>query len=207
MSALAALAACGCGARGDVDLLEARLRQQEDSLARLESQLAAARSELSVVEKERNDLRQQLAGRSETILLPEQAHAFYRAAGIEFNKLLTGGFHQDGRPGDEVLNAVLMPRDADGELLKLPGAIALEVLDLAKPPDEQRIARWEFSEEETREHWHRALIGSGYVFRLPWPNRPESPELLLHGRLTTPDGRQFDTSQVIRVAPPLTATR
>jgi len=204
MSLLAALAVCGCQVQGKLDLLESQLRRQEGRQADLESKLAAARIDLAVSRKEADALQAQLAGRGEKTILPEQADVLYRATGIQFNKLMTGGLDRDNRPGDELLTAVLVPHDADGELVKLPGTIQLEVFDLTKSGDRQRIGRWEFSVEKSRDLWHRGWIRSGYLFKLPWQEIPESSELLLHARLTTVDGRQFDTSQTIRITPPHT---
>ena len=197
----------GCAAPDSVELLEAQLRQQEDRLIQLERELSEARRELQVARQDAEGLRVQLTGTGRTGVLPEQADVLYRAAGMKFNTLLTGGQDVDGNPGDEALNVVLIPHDADGDLLKLAGEIRLDVLDLSLPDDKQRIGRWEYSAKESREHWHSGFLGTGLQFRVPWQTPPQSGELLLHARLTTPDGRQFDASQPIRVTPPQSVSR
>lgn len=204
---LIALTVCGCGGRRNVDVLEGRLRHQEALLADLESKLESNEAELHVSQKTVETLRSQLAGRGEETILPEQASVLYGATGIRFNQLLTGGHDIDGQPGDELLNAVLIPHDVDGELVKLPGTIQLDVSDLTKPRGQQLIGSWEFSTKESRAFWHRGFISSGYIFRLPWQQVPETPELLLHARLITPDGRQFDKSQIIHITPPSMQSR
>ncbi len=202
MPLLMLVALSGCAGRGTLDLLEARLREQEDAISRLKSKLAAATTELTAARKQTHALRDQLAGRGEKTLLPEQADVLFRATGIRFHKLLTGGDDGDGIPGDELLSALVIPHDADGELVKLPGAIQLDVSDPTKPPGQQRMGAWEFSVEESRAFWRRGFVGSGYLFRLPWKQVPETSELVLHARMTTPDGRQFDATQIIHVTPP-----
>lgn len=207
MSILLALAVCGCGLRrGNVDLLEARLRQQEDRLYELQSQLAQAHTELTTARRETDLLRDQLANRGTAALLPEQTTVLSRVEGLGIDPLLSGGLDRDEKPGDDLLAAMVTPRDADGNVLKLPGTLRLELFDLARPADKQRIGQWEFDPEQTRDHWHNGLLGSGYRFRLPWQQIPQHEALLLHARLTTADGRQFDASETLRINPPTPAS-
>lgn len=198
------LAIAGC-ARGNVDLLEGRLRQQEQILASMRSELQSTRNELSLTQQEANSLRSQLQGRGEQALLPEQARTLYQASGVSFNKLLTSGVDKDGRPGHELLNVVLAPHDADGELVKLPGTVELAVIDPSQPDQQQTLGRWQFDAEQCREHWYRGFIGSGYQFELPWQTPPQHRELVLHARFTTTDGREFTAQQLLEVEPPANA--
>ncbi len=197
------LAFNGCAwRRGNADLLEARLHQQEQSISRLESQLESSYSDLAAARADADAVRNQLQARGESTLLPEQADVLYRVNGIRFQKLLTGGLDRDGAPGDEMLTAVLMPVDGDGESLKLPGTIELTLLDLSLPTDQQRIGNWWFSADESRAYWHSGFLGSGFRFSLPWQQIPSSKNLILHARLTTTDDRQFDTSTELKVQEP-----
>jgi outer membrane murein-binding lipoprotein Lpp len=202
----AALAfAAGCATRGRVDLLESRLRQQEDSIATLESDLSRSQSHLEAARREAADLRTRLASAGDRGPI-EQTSALGQATGISLNKFLTGGLDRDSVPGDELLSALVVPSDADGNLVKVPGDILLSVLDLSKPEHEQLVGRWEFKAAESEQLWHSGFLGSGYVLRVPWQRPPQSSNLLLHARLTTTDGRQFDTSQSIHVNPPPAGT-
>ena len=197
------VAACvgGCAGRGNVDLLESRLRQQQDAVSDFQSQLRSAQSELIAARRETDVLRNQLADRGERTLLPEQADALFRVSGIRINKLRTGGLDRDNRPGDDVFSVVMVPHDTDGEPVKLPGTIEVELFDLANSGSEQRIGNWSFDIEESHEHWHRGLFGTGYLFRLPLESSPAHAELVVHCRLSTSDGRQFDVSETITVEP------
>ncbi len=201
-----ALALAGCAARGDRELLESRLREQEDALARAEQDLQATRAELKVAAREVDAMRKE---RRSPALLAEQAQVLYQVESVRFNNLLTAGRDLDGEPGDDGLSIVLTPLDADSELLKLPGIVELELLDLALPHDQQQVGTWKFSAEETRTHWHRGLVSSGYLFEVPWKRRPQSKDLTLYARFTTPDGRRFNATQQLAIvlpddsAPPL----
>lgn len=201
MLALALPGFIGCAARGNVELLESRLRLREDRMVELESNLTSARTELAASRRESNALRTQLAGRGDTPILPEQADVLYRANGIRFNKLRTGGINSDDSSGDDLLTAVLVPHDGDGEPVKLPGEIDLQLFEGTDSQTMREIGNWKFDVETSHDHWHRGFLGSGYLFRLPWQKPPQKSQLTLHARLTTADGRRFNTTQLVNVTP------
>jgi len=178
------------------------MRQQEDALYAAESELAANRSELTATRLEVDALRTQLAQRGESTILPEQAHALYRATGIRINKLRSGGLDNDDQPGDDEFLAVVTPHDADGELIKVPGDIELELYDMALPEKDRRIGQWEFGVGKAHNNWQSGLMGAGYQFKVPWQQQPTNSELVLHARLRTTDGRSFDASEPIVIEPP-----
>lgn len=197
----AAALAVGCSSRGQMEVLESRLRTQEDSIAQLKSQLSTSETQLQAAHRETLDLKTQLADKSGGTKA-EQFSALGQVQGIALNKLLTGGLDRDGSPGDELLSTVIVPTDADGNLVKVPGTLDVTVLDLSKPEGEQRVGHWEFGPKDSDSLWHQGFLGSGYLVRVPWQATPQSPTLLVHARLKTVDGRQFDTSQSIRIVPP-----
>jgi hypothetical protein len=192
----------GCSLGGDVDLLEARLRNQEDRQFELEAALKKSRSELEIVQRQNDMLHNRLPGNNSGNILPEQADVLFRAKGIRIQKWMTGGLDRDDQPGDELLTLVIAPHDDDGETVKLPGTIQLRLLDPAMPEDGQRIGEWTFTSEESRRHWHKGMIASGYQFRLPWQQVPHSSKLMLHATLTTSDGRKLHAGEFIHVEPP-----
>jgi len=197
----AAALAVGCSSRGQMEVLESRLRTEEDSIAQLKSQLSASETQLQAAHRESLDLKTQLAEKSGGTKV-EQFSALGQVQGIALNKLLTGGLDRDGSPGDELLSTVIVPTDADGNLVKVPGTLDVTVLDLSKPEGEQRVGHWEYGPKDAEGLWHQGFLGSGYLVRVPWQATPQSSTLLVHARLKTVDGRQFDTSQSIRIVPP-----
>jgi hypothetical protein len=193
--------AAGCASTGQIEVLESRLRRQEDAASQLQARLTESQNQLQAAKRETVDLQTQLA-EGKKIAHAEQVSALGTVEGISLNKYLTGGLDRDGVPGDEMLSAVVVPADADGNLVKAPGSVILTVLDLSKPEAQQRVGRWEFGPKDSESLWHSGFLGSGYVVRVPWQTTPESPTLLVHARLKTIDGRQFNTSQSIRITPP-----
>lgn len=202
MFVLLAAALSGCGTRRATDLLEARLRLQEDRLAQLESELAEAQISLDAGRRENEALYARLASSGEQVVLPEQAEPLVRATGIRINEWMTGGLDRDGVPGDDLLSAVVVPHDARGNLVKLPGTVEIELRDLSKSADRQSLGAWTFESRESRTHWHDGALASGYLFELPWQSVPESSEIVLHARLTTADGRRFGATATVRITPP-----
>ncbi|MFN0052595.1 MAG: hypothetical protein ACKV0T_10405 [Planctomycetales bacterium] len=200
--ALAAVWVAGCKLRGDVEVLESELRRQEQTQEELARELQSAREELRVTRAAADSLRAQLADRGQTTLVAEQAEVLHKVQGIKFNTLVTAGVDRDAQPGDEGIAVLLLPVDEQGDLVKLAGAVELELHDLSLSGDDQRLGRWEFSSEEVRQRWHRGFVSSGYLFQLDWQRLPVASELTLHARLTPPDGRQFDATTQLKVAPP-----
>ncbi len=192
----------GCAGTGKRDVLESRLRHQEEMLSRYQAQLDRAETELEIARRETASLRTQLAESRNGHPPHEASDASFRVAGVAFSTLMTGGTETDDQPGDDGLTVVLVPQDADGELVKVPGTVEIEAFDLSHPEGAQRIGHWRFDADESYRYWHNGVIQSGYQFELPWQDLPRSEKVLLHGRIVAADGRQFDTTHTIRIDPP-----
>lgn len=202
MSVLLALVASGCRARGELEMLETELRRQEDLRVEAEQQVSSLQQELRVARTENSQLHAQLRKRGDLTLVSEQVAVLSRVESIKFNMLLTSGVDRDGQPGDEALSVLVMPVDESGDLIKLPGAVELELLDLSLPPNQQRTGAWKFDVDDVRERWHKGFLAAGYLFQLDWQQAPVSSELTLHAKLTAPDGRAFDVTTQLKVTPP-----
>lgn len=198
---LAAFASGGCVSRGNVEALEARLRQTQDDLRRSEKQLTRAQTDLDLARKE-TDLLQKQVAQTEQLkgsLIPEQTQALARIAGLSINKLMSGGKDRDGDRLDDAMQVIVSPLDGDGDLVKIAGQMEIEAYDMARTGDDKRIGRWVFDSSEARKNWHSGFLSSGYQFQLPWQQPPSGKNVLVHARLTTSDGRQFDTDQTLVV--------
>lgn len=196
------LLAGGCLPRNaSVDLLHARLRQNEEQLADLQASLNTSQSQLKQARREIDTLRTELAEGGHSRIPPEQAAALVQVTRIEVQPWLTGGVDKDDDPGDDALAVHFVPRDDQGEIVKLPGAVKITLTDPAAPPDQQLVGSWAFNPEECREQWTRGLMGGGYQFTLPWEDSPRNSRLVVHVEYETPDGRSFDDTQLVRVNP------
>ncbi|MBX3437890.1 MAG: hypothetical protein KF861_10400 [Planctomycetaceae bacterium] len=203
MLPLAALAGVvGCAGTKKIDLLESRLRHQEDMISRYQAQLERAQTELEIARRESASLRTHLAEQPPGTAPRDELDISLRATRIEFSTLMTGGLNLDGEPGDDALSVVLIPEGPDGELVRVSGTVEIEAFDLSHPQGAVRIGYWVFDPNESQRSWHKGVIQSGYQFGLPWRDLPQAEKILLHGRIVALDGRQFDTTHTIRIEPP-----
>lgn len=202
LTAVIAVGVCvwgGCATRGNVELLEAELRRQEERVRQYQTQVSDLRQELALAWRELDQLRGALARSEGVRLAEEQTRALAAATGLTIHSLLTGGQDRDGRPGDDVIHAVLYPSDERGELVKLAGALEIEVIELSEQP--RPLGQWSFTTEQARELWHSGFLTSGFKLELPWAVPPQHPEVLLKAKLHTPDGRTFQATRVVTIDP------
>ena len=205
LSGWAVLLWCGCASRGQLEMLEAEVRQHKDSLYRAETKTSELESQLVLARRETELIRSQVAASGGQAPLPEQTGNLVRLAGVKINTLLSGGKDRDGQPGDDLLVALISPHDEQGDLVKIAGEVEIEAYDMTRPGDDKRVGRWTFTPEQAAKAWHSGFVGAGLQFELPWQAVPANKELLVHARLRTTDGRQFDTNSPLKVVPPASA--
>ena len=201
LSGWAVLLWSGCASRGKMELLEAEIRQSQDSLYRAEAKRTELQSQLAQSRREAELIRSQVAASGGQAPLPEQTGNLVRLAGVKNNTLLSGGKDRDGQPGDDLLVALIAPHDEQGDLVKIAGVVEIEAYDMTRSGDDKRVGRWTFDSEQSAKAWHSGFVGAGLQFELPWQEIPTNKELLVHARLRTSDGRQFDTSSPLKVSP------
>ncbi|TXT32908.1 MAG: Uncharacterized protein FD138_2017 [Planctomycetota bacterium] len=202
LSLLAVVAAAGCASRGNVDLLEARLRDQEDQLRSLHAQVDRTNSELTAARRLNDTLRQKLvqpASHDQTVDLSER---HFQITSLKINSLLTGGFDRDGQSGDDQITLVFAPTDRSEKPVQVPGRIECELFDRSRPADQQRLGLWSFDSARTNAAWQKTLGSFGFRFELPWQTTPTSTDLELCVRFHTQHGDQFETSTPIRITLP-----
>lgn len=118
-----------------------------------------------------------------------QAEDPFKAVAINFNRM-TGGYRGEGK-GDEGIRVVFTPEDGRGDMVKRPGALELDLYDLALEGKDQKIGHWEFTVDQLSRQWVSGLGISTYSLKLKWPNGqpPKHRELTLLARFVTLDGR------------------
>jgi hypothetical protein len=199
---LGLLALAGCAARGNLDALESELRQQEDLRVALEDRLSRLETDLRVAQSDADSLRSQLAKSGRQTLPMEQSQALHRASKLTLHAMMTGGWDNDPAPGDEGLTVLLSPVDEHGDLVKLGGDIEVELLDLSQSGEQQRLGSWSIPRDEVSGLWHKGLLGSGFLVRVPWQSIPQNERLTVVARLKTVDGRKFDATHQVVITPP-----
>ena len=77
-------------------------------------------------------------------LTPEEASQTYPLRSLALGRQ-TGGLDEDGRPGDEALQVLVEPRDADGHTLKVPGTLVIRTLEITPEGIKKPLSAWEIS--------------------------------------------------------------
>lgn len=145
----------------------------------------------------------------DTRVVPAQAIALdpradnTRVSRITLNRALTGGYERDARFGDAGVTVLVEPRDAQGQVVAAPAPISVVVLDRGLSGEAARVARWDFTAEQTAALFRKTPYGEGFYLEMPWPGSPPvHSQLHLFVRYTTQDGRNLEASHQIQVALP-----
>jgi len=187
---IAVCLASGCSTRKETDLLEARLRDQEERLTQTLDDLQRTRSELELTRKESQDLRTQLVRKGRPVLQPEQADVFYRLSGLRIDPLQSA-ILPASHESERILNLVVTPVDQYDQPLKYPANLTL----IAKAKDAE-IARLDYQAAEVAAKWSEGWLSSGYVLQIPIATaKLEAEAIAVEVQFLTPDGRDF-SSQV-----------
>ena len=115
----------------------------------------------------------------------------------------TGGRDGDASGGDEALQVVVQPLDADNQAVKVPGSLFIQALEITPAGLKHPLSTWRISDDELRRSWRTGLLGSGYFLVLPWKVWPTSDKLRVDVQFHTADGRLFEADKdvTIRVVP------
>lgn len=142
-------------------------------------------------------------------VIPAQAFALdpradnSRVDRITLNRALTGGYSREARVGDSGIMTLVEPRDAQGQLVPAAGRISVVVLDRGVSGEAARVARWDFTEDQTASLYRRTPHGEGFYLEMPWPGEPPArSHLHLFVRYSTKDGRSVEASREIDVVLP-----
>jgi hypothetical protein len=183
--------AIGCH---NCDLVEAELRTRENDVRALKDDLYQAEMNNAALVREISALRQG----TPSLIPPEQASQIYTLKEITLGRQ-TGGYDEDGLPGDEALQVVLEPRDVDGHVIKAPGALHVEAMQISTEGLKLPLSAWDVAPDKLRHTWRSGLWSSGYFVILPWKNWPSSERLRVIARFQLPDGRVFETDKDVTV--------
>jgi hypothetical protein len=188
------LGGAGCRAitRNPYDKIEAELRTRERELAEARGELEGAR------------LLNDAYARTPRAPAPDDARG---APFLPLKEIVlgsgTGGADNDNQPGDEALQVVVVPRDADLSAVKVPANVVVFAYEVAKNGTKTAIGRWDVSPDTLRRNWRSGLFATGYYLTLQWDQLPAYERLRVVVRLRTLDGREFEAERevAVRVVP------
>ena len=123
-----------------------------------------------------------------------------QVAQVSLDARLTGGYEVDGRPGDDGIMVVIEPRDAAGQLLDAAAPVSVVVLDPVLSGKTARVARWDFTAEETAALFREMAPGGRIHLEMIWPAATPLHETLhVFVRYTTADGRRLEADGPIGI--------
>jgi len=183
----------GC-ANKRYDLLEAELRTRERELTETRLALEQARN------LNRAYVQQSHAGQPEAgpKVPGPQAAVYIPIKEISLARG-TGGVDEDGVPGDEGLMVVVVPKDEDGTAVKVPAQLHIAAWEVTAAGLKNPIGTWTVPAEKVRPTWRSGFVSTGYFVGVPWQTYPSTEKVRVAVRLTTLDGRAFETDKDIIV--------
>jgi hypothetical protein len=164
MLLIAALAACGCA---NNELMDLRRKA-----SRLESTIAEKDKQLENQKDAIDELHKQLAVARG--ISGEDVKLLFYPEKIEIESL-SGGFDNDGKPGDDGVAVYLRPIDRKGDVIKACGDVKIELYDLAEPPG-QFIGEYVVPAAQLIDLWYGKLLTNHYTIKCPWPSGPPKHE-------------------------------
>ncbi len=107
---------------------------------------------------------------------PRRSADFFAPARIEIAGL-SGGSDFDGNPGDDGVIVYVRPLDQDGDVVKVPGRIRIELVDGSELGRPRVLGVYQFDDlQELRKMWHGKLLTQHYTLRCPFPADTKLPE-------------------------------
>jgi hypothetical protein len=184
------VAACGCRSCHRV---ESELRSRETDVRQLKDELDQSAVINETLQLEVRALRGELG-------LPAdgQPAAAYPVRSLVLGRQ-TGGRSNDSCPGDDALQVQVEPRDTEGQSIKAPGILLVQVEEITKEGLKRPLSSWEVPPEQLRRSWRSGLLTTGYVLNLPWKAWPSTEKLRVTAQLQLTDGRVFGADKDITV--------
>lgn len=113
----------------------------------------------------------------------------------------TGGRDDDGLPGDETLQVVIVPKDDEGTAVKAAGRATVSAMDITREGLKLPIGKWEVTGEQLKKTWRTGLLGGGYFVPLRWDQPPVGERVRVTVRFTTADGRAYEADKDVLAKP------
>jgi hypothetical protein len=169
----------GCGLAEQGRKIE-QLQQQNNQLSQ---EVSAARQQVVAQQQ----LLEAQSKRIATLLAlgTKRLEDLYYPVRLEIERL-SGGYDEDGKPGDDGVVVYIRPIDSDGDAIKAAGSISVELFDLANPDGEHMVGQMALSLEQARKVWYGRLWTQHYTVKCPWLNArpPEHSEVTIRVTFT-----------------------
>lgn len=192
-------AVVGCRSSGRQDLVEAELRAKDEDLRVVRSELERTEAYNQFLQRELHNVQHAGPVPADGAPLPD-----CRVKTISLGRQ-TSGYENDGVPGDEALQVVLEPRDADNHTIKAGGSVQVQALEVMPSGIKKPLSMWQITPDELRKTWKSGLLSTGYFIVLPWKSWPTTTKVRVVVQFLSEDRRLFEADKdvTVRVAPAL----
>ena len=149
---LGVIGACDNGGR--------RERLLSDQIEELTEEKAKLVSEIEEFKKTNKQLKQQvqvISGIRSEVLLED----VYALGSIKIHRY-TGFYDKDDDGKKEKLIVYIQPMDKQGDIIKVPGSVDVELWDLNKDATEAKLGQWHMGPNELKDNWFSTFIGANY---------------------------------------------
>jgi hypothetical protein len=191
---LVCLTQAGCRTN-NADLLENELRARDIQFREAIDELKKSEFQKEALQREVESLRRG------THFSPEAAAQIFGLKRITLGRG-TSAIDTDNLPGDDGLQVVFEPRDADDHIVKTPGTLEITALEINAQGTKTILSTWAIDQEQLRRSWKQSLFSTGYILTLPWKSWPQTENLRVVARLTLPDARVFETDRDVKLRLP-----
>jgi len=112
-----------------------------------------------------------------------------RAREIDFHPTLCRGLNLDGKPGDEGLHLVLVPRNVSQQFVATAGTLTIVAEETSRDGEPIRVGRWEMSDEQLQDLLEPIGAAQGFHVKLPWQGKtPATSTIDVYVRFACTDG-------------------
>ena len=186
-----ALAAMAGGCRHSCDRVEEELRAREIHVRELRDELDRCSIYNQSLQHELKALRGDVGPGGEPV-------AGYPVRSLTLGRQ-TGGRSDGDCPGDDCLQVVVEPKDPEGQAIKAPGVLFVQVQEVTKEGTKRPLSSWEVPPEQLRKSWRNGLLSTGYILNFPWKVYPSTEKLRVTAQFQLTDGRVFEADKDITV--------
>lgn len=190
LTSVCALALLGCR---NTEPLENELRAKDFQMREMLDELSKSEDRTEALNRELIHLRQtgpKVAG--------DEAARLYGLKRIVLGRM-TGGYDNDGLPGDEALQVVFEPRDADDRPTKITGLLQITALEINYRGQKLPLCTWDIPPDKLATSWRNGLLSTGYHVILPWKKLPTTEQLRIEARFSLAEGMVYEADRDVKV--------
>jgi hypothetical protein len=157
------------------------------TISRLRNRIAAQERRINTLERDLVSIQEELKTRKLQIerlqrLGVRRLELLNRPARIEIADL-TGGYDDDGDPGDDGVVVYLRPIDEYGDVVKATGEIEIQLWDLEGRADQLLLGQYMFEPGHALDNWYGRFMTNHYSLKCPWrEGAPPHPEVTVKVR-------------------------